>query len=123
MRRSMLCLTLVLATAGCTDVKDLFSAHANVAAEAAGHTLSADSLASLMLEAKGARITPETAEFIANVWVDYQLFGNAVVTGVLKTDSSAVNEVMWPEITDAIGTRWHDTLMARRTAFSPTAID
>ena len=33
MRRSLLCLFLVLSTAGC---KDLFSAHANVAAEAAG---------------------------------------------------------------------------------------
>ncbi|MBW8772282.1 MAG: peptidyl-prolyl cis-trans isomerase [Gemmatimonadetes bacterium] len=123
MRRILPCLTLVLALAGCSGMKDLFSAHANVAAEAAGHTLSADSLASLMLEAKGARLTPETAEFIANVWVDYQLFGNAVVTGVMKTDSAAVNEVMWPEITEAIGNRWHDTLMARRTAISPAGID
>ena len=125
MRRILPCLTLVLAFAlgGCSGMKDLFSAHANVAAEAAGHTLTADSLASLLLEAKGARLTPETAEFIANVWVDYQLFGNAVVTGVLKTDSAAVAEVMWPEITEAIGNRWHDTLMARRTAFSPAAID
>lgn len=123
MRRSLLSLTLVLAAAGCSGMKDLFSAHANVAAEAAGHTLTTDSLASLMLEAKGARITPETAEFLANVWIDYQLFGNAVVTGVLKTDSAAVTEVMWPEITEAIGNRWHDTLMARRTTFTPTAID
>ena len=123
MRRILPCLTLVLALAGCSGMKDLFSAHADVAAEAAGHTLTADSLASLLLEAKGARLTPETAEFIANVWVDYQLFGNAVVTGVLKTDSAAVAEVMWPEITEALGNRWHDTLMARRTTFSPAAID
>jgi hypothetical protein len=46
-----------------------------------------------------------------------------VVTGVLKTDSSAVSEVMWPEITEAIGSRWHDSLMARRTVFTPAAID
>ncbi|MEO7332320.1 MAG: peptidylprolyl isomerase [Gemmatimonadota bacterium] len=104
-------------------MKDLFSAHANVAAEAAGHTLTTDSLASLMLEAKGARLTPETGEFLANLWVDYQLFGNAMVTGVLKTDSAAVAEVMWPEITEAIGGRWHDSLMAHRTSFSPGAFD
>src|SRR5437868_7239040 len=123
MRRMLPSLTLVLALAGCSGMKDLFSAHANVAAEAAGHSLTADSLASLILEAKGARLTPETAEFIANVWVDYQLFGNAVVTGVLKTDSAAVAEVMWPEITEAIGNRWHDTLMARRTTFTAAGID
>ena len=123
MRRILLCLTLVLAAAGCSGMKDLFSAHADVAAEAAGHTLTTDSLASLLLQAKGARLTPEAAEFLANIWVDYQLFGNAVVTGVLRTDSAAVAEVMWPEITEAIGNRWHDSLMARRTAFSPGAID
>ncbi|HET7041933.1 MAG TPA: peptidylprolyl isomerase [Gemmatimonadales bacterium] len=123
MRRSLLALTLVLAVAGCSGLKDLFSAHADVAAEAAGSTLSADSLASLMLEAKGARLAPETAEFLANLWVDYQLFGHAVATGKLKTDSAAVAEVMWPEITEAVGGRWHDSLMARRTAFSPSAFD
>jgi len=73
MRRILPCLTLVLALTGCSGMKDLFSAHANVAAEAAGHTLTADSLASLMLEAKGARLTPETAEFIANVPVIYKI--------------------------------------------------
>src|SRR6478672_7996414 len=99
MRRSMLALTLVLAAAGCSGMKDLFSAHANVAAEAAGSTLTADSLASLMLEAKGARLAPETAEFLANLWVDYQLFGHAVARGKLKADSATVAEVMWPEIT------------------------
>lgn len=123
MRRSLLCLTLVLAVAGCSGMKELFSAHANVAAEAAGTTLTADSLGSFMLEAKGARLTPETADFLANLWVDYQLFGHAVASGRLKTDSAAVAEVMWPEITEAVGSRWHDSLMARRTAFSATAFD
>lgn len=123
MRRPLLALSLVLTLAGCSGMKDLFTAHANVAAEAAGHTLSTDSLASLMLEAKGARLAPETAEFLANLWVDYQLFGNAVVTGVLKTDSAAVQEILWPEITEALGSRWHDTLMARRTMFGAGAVD
>lgn len=123
MRRSLLCLSLVLAVSGCSSMKDLFSAHANVAAEAAGRELSADSLASFMLTAKGARLTPETAEFLANLWVDYQLFGQAAANGALKTDSAAVVEVMWPEITDAVGARWHDTLMARRTSFTPAMFD
>ena len=123
MRRPMLALTLVLAAAGCSGMKDLFSAHANVAAEADGSTLTADSLASLMLEAKGARLAPETGEFLASLWVDYQLFGHAVAKGTLKTDSAAVAEVMWPEITEAVGGRWHDTLMARRTVFTAAAFD
>jgi hypothetical protein len=120
MRRSLLCLFLVLSTAGC---KDLFSAHANVAAEAAGQTLTTDSLAALLAQAKGARLTPETAEFLANLWVDYQLFGNGLATGMIKTDSATVVEVMWPEITEAVGTRWHEQLMASRTAFTPAALD
>lgn len=123
MRRSMLALTLVLAAAGCSGMKDLFSAHADVAAEADGSTLTADSLASLMLEAKGAQLKPETAEFLANLWVDYQLFGHAVANGNLKGDSAAVAQVMWPEITEAVGGRWHDSLMARRTSFTPAEFD
>ncbi len=123
MRRSLLCLTLALFATGCTGAKDLFSAHANVAAEAAGQTLTADSLAGLLTTAKGARITPETAEFLANLWVDYQLFGVGLIDGTIGTDSATVVEVMWPEITETIGTRWHEQLMAKRTAFSPSAID
>lgn len=123
MRRPMLALSLVLSLAGCSGMKDLFTAHANVAAEAAGHTLSSDSLASLMLEAKGARLAPETAEFLANLWVDYQLFGDAVLAGTFKADTTAVQEILWPEITEALGSRWHDTLMARRTMFGASAVD
>lgn len=123
MRRSLLCLTLALTATGCTGMSDMFSAHSSVAAEAAGHVLTPDSLATLMIEAKGARMTPETGEFLANLWIDYQLFGNAVATGSLKTDSAAVSEVMWPEISEAIGARWHDTLMAHRTTFGPATFD
>lgn len=123
MRRSLLCLTLALFATGCSGAKDLFSAHANVAAEAAGQTLSADSLAGLLTTAKGARITPETAEFLANLWVDYQLFGAGLIDGTIGTDSASVVQVMWPEITEMIGTRWHEQLMAKRTAFTPAAID
>ena len=123
MRRSLLSLTLALTAVGCTGLSDMFSAHSNVAAEAAGHVLTPDSLANLMLEAKGARMTPETGEFLANLWIDYQLFGNAIATDGLKTDSVTVAEVMWPEISEAIGARWHDTLMAHRTAFGPGTCD
>jgi len=123
MRRSLLCLTLALFAAGCSGAKDMFSAHANVAAEAGDQTLSADSLAGLLQAAKGARLTPETAEFLANLWVDFQLFGAGIADGTIGTDSATIVRVMWPEITEAIGTRWHDQLMEKRTAFSASGID
>lgn len=123
MRRSLLCLTLALFAAGCSGAKDMFSAHANVAAEAAEQTLTADSLASLLQAAKGARLTPETAEFLANLWVDFQLFGTGIAEGKIAADSATIVRVMWPEITEAIGTRWHDQLMEKRTAFTPAGID
>jgi hypothetical protein len=123
MRRSLLCLTLALFAVGCSGAKDMFSAHANVAAEAADQTLSADSLAALLQAAKGARLTPETAEFLANLWVDFQLFGTGIAEGKIGTDSATIVQVMWPEITEAIGTRWHDQLMEKRTAFTPAGID
>lgn len=122
MRRIVLCLGLV-AAAGCGSVKGMFSAHAREAASASGQVLTPDSLAAILGRLKGARLAPETAEFVANIWVDNQLFGQALADNKLATDSAAVAEVMWPEITERIGSAWHDTLLARRTALTPASAD
>jgi hypothetical protein len=109
--------------AGCDRARDLFTAHADTAAEAAGQELTAERLAQIMSSAKAVRITLEAADLVANVWIDYMLLAEAVVRGELPVDSASVAEAVWPEVAEIKGTRWHDTLMARRSTMPPTAVD
>lgn len=125
MRRNViLAAVLAIGLAGCANFRDLFSAHADVAAEAAGQQLPAKRLAQILSAGgKGVKVNRETADFIANVWVDYALLGQAVATGKLPVDSVSVAEAVWPEISELKGTHWHDTLMARRATVSAAAVD
>jgi hypothetical protein len=116
-------LVLCGSLAGCDRARDLFTAHAGTAAEAAGRELTAERLAEIMGSAKSVRPTAEAADLVANVWIDYSLLAQAVVRGELPVDSASVAEAVWPEVAEIKGTRWHDTLMARRSALPPTAVD
>jgi hypothetical protein len=113
----------ILAAAGCSNFRDLFSAHADVAAEAAGQTLPTERLAEMLGKAKGAQLTTETADFMTSVWVDYTLFSQAVADGSVNVDSTGLAEVLWPEIAEARSAHWYDTLIARRTSLPPTVAD
>jgi hypothetical protein len=126
MRRTLLFALLVgsTATAGCSGFRDMFSAHANTAAEAAGLELTPKRLSEIVWGAtKGQRMTQQTAEFLANAWVDYALFAVAASEGKLPTDSASVADAMWAELAELRGTHWHDTLMARRVGPEDKAAD
>ena len=125
MRRNVILVAvLAIGLVGCGNFRDLFSAHADLAAEAGGQQLTAQRLAQIVSSGgKGVRINRETADFVANVWVDYALLGQAVAQGKLPVDSASVAEAVWPEISELKGTHWHDTLMTRRAGVSDAAID
>lgn len=113
----------VVAVVGCDNFRDLFSAHAEVAAEAAGRELSAERLAHIMGDTKQIRVTRDAADFVANIWVDYTLFAQALADGVNLSDSAAVRETMWPQIAMIRADRWFDTLLSRKLDLSPQATD
>jgi PPIC-type PPIASE domain len=127
MRRPVLTLILLsgLALAGC-NFRDLFSAHADVAAEAGSLDLSAQRLAEMIgsvTKGQRQRVTRETADFITDTWVDYALFSQAVALRQLPVDSASVSEAVWPELAELKGTHFHDTLMSRRAGVSDSAAD
>jgi hypothetical protein len=126
MRRTLLPALLVATTAiaACSGFRDMFSAHANVAAEAAGLELTPKRLSEIVFAAtKGQRLTQQTTEFLTNAWVDYALFAVAASEGKLPTDSASVADAMWPDLAELRGTHWHDTLMARRVGPEDKAAD
>jgi hypothetical protein len=118
--------SLLLFSAGvsaCEKSRDLFSAHADVAAEAGDQKLSAERLGQILSTGKGIKPSHETATFVANIWIDYALFNQAAADNKLPLDSAGIAQVVWPELAELRGSHWHDTLMARRSKFSPTAAD
>ena len=95
-----------------------------MAAEAGSQQLPAQRLAQILSSGgKGVKVNRETADYVANVWVDYALFGQAVVHGKLPLDSASVADAVWPEISELKGTHWHDTLMAHRGSVTDAAVD
>jgi hypothetical protein len=115
---------LVTGLGGCSNFRDLFSAHADTAAEAGGQELSSQRLAEILAAGgKGVKLDRETAAFVANIWVDYALFGQAVARGKVPTDSASVADAVWPELSELKGTHWHDTLVAHRAAIDTSSVD
>ncbi len=128
MRRSVLALLLLsgVGLTGCSNFSDLFSAHADVAAEAGALELPVQRLADMIAgvtKGQRQRVTRETADFLADTWVDYALFSQAVALNRLPTDSASVAEAVWPDLAELKGTHFHDTIMNRRAAMSDSAAD
>lgn len=125
MRREMILVAGVVAlTVGCGK-GGLFSAHSDRAARAAGQELSAEQLAGLLSASPNAKqdLKPEAVEFVANLWVDYTLFAQALATNKMTVDSALVAEAMWPMIAEREATQWRDSIVAKRAAVSATSLD
>src|SRR5918995_6275792 len=116
-------LLLVAGLNGCSSFRDLFSAHADVVAEAGDQKLTPARLAEIMISGKGVQPNRDAANFLANVWIDYALFAQAVANGKLPLDSASIAEAVWPQLAELKGSHWHDTLMARRSVVPPNAAD
>jgi hypothetical protein len=116
----LLALALVPAVAGC---RDALSAHADEAASAEGQVLGVERLATLMAGAKGLKPSAQSARDVANFWVDFTLFSQAVAEGTVFTDSATIAAAMWRELTEIKGTHWYDSLMAMRTSVTSDAAD
>lgn len=122
MRRGLLAIGLIGLTA-CGSAKDLFRSRADVAASAGGTRLSAERLGDLLVAARGAPLNTQTAEAVANLWLDYALVAQAFARGDSLTDSATVLAVHWPEVAELKTNRWHEMLLARNVTVSPATTD
>lgn len=103
-----------LALAGCTALRDAFTAHPDAAARAAGQTLSVERLAELAARAKGFPLQPTNLSKLAGVYVDFTLFAMAMADGPSLSDSGVVAQVMWPAVSQLKFSRFHERLAAGR---------
>src|SRR5690349_22571864 len=80
---------------GCSGLKDALNAHTDWVARAGNAELAVTKLATLLGKSR-APIRKDIAKSMANVWIDYQLLGNAAAHNDSLNDSKAIDDVMWP---------------------------
>src|SRR5258706_7580424 len=86
----------VLPLAGCSALRDAFSAHAQVAGTAAGQTLTGDPLAHVVGRAQRIPIPPDVLTGVANVYLDYAVFASQLRRGRGLHHSALGLPAPWP---------------------------
>jgi hypothetical protein len=123
LRRLAVLSAAALSLAGCSNFRDLFTAHADVVARAAGQELTATRLAELLAPQKVVQLRREVLDRVADLWVDYQLFGEALASGDSLTDSATVMAASWPAVMQRLANHLHDSLISARATLTDRQVD
>lgn len=123
LRRLAVLSATALALAGCSNFRDLFSAHADVVARAAGQELTAAHLAELLAPQKAVQLRREVIDRIADLWVDYQLIGQAVANRDSLTDTATVMAASWPAVMQRLANQLHDSLITSKATLTERQVD
>jgi peptidyl-prolyl cis-trans isomerase D len=123
LRRLAVLSATALALAGCSNFRDLFSAHADVVARAAGQELTAGHLAELLAPQKAVQLRREVMDRIADLWVDYELIGLAVANGDSLTDTATVMAASWPAVMQRLANQLHDSLITSKATLTGQQVD
>src|SRR5438046_4443068 len=113
MRRLGLVLA-VLALAGCTALRDAFSAHPQVAGSAAGQTLTVARLGELAGRAKKVPLRPQALTSLTTIYLDYAVFAHELARGRDMDASALVLQANRPNVPQPRAEHYHDQLLAAR---------
>src|SRR5689334_17947185 len=103
----------------CSGLKDALNAHTDWVARAASTELTVTKLATLLGRSR-APIRKDIAKSMSNVWIDYQLLGNAAAHNDSLNDSKAIDDVMWPAIANMKARKWYQ-IVSRNWGVEDTA--
>ncbi len=113
----------VCALAGCSGLRDALSAHQDVVARVGSQELTVNQLAELIAPVKQVPLRREIVDRLADIWVDYQLLGQAAARGDSLLDSATVMAANWPAVMQRIADRYHDTVIAVRAQVTARQVD
>lgn len=97
--------------AACEGFKEALTAHVDVAARAESQELSVERLAEMIGNTEFP-ITPEFARTLSGLWVDYQLLAHAAAQGDSLKDTTRLDRVLWPMISEARVNAFHEQMVA-----------
>jgi len=89
-------LAATFALTACAGLKDALTAHVDTVARAGGQELTVQRL-SAMMAAANAPARKDVAMAITNIWVNYQLLGEAAARGDSMNDPKLIEEGMWAQ--------------------------
>jgi PPIC-type PPIASE domain len=113
----------LVALAGCSGLKDAVTAHQDVVARAGGQQLTVNQLAQLIAPVKQIPLSRTVVDRIADVWVDYQLLGQAAASGDSLLDSATVAAANWPVVMQRIANHYHDSTIVAGVKVSGAEVD
>src|SRR5256885_9181038 len=116
-------LLVVFAAAGCGSLKDGFSTHPAAAAGAGDQELTVERLAELAARVKGMPLQNDNLTRLADVWIDYALFGQALAAGQRFDDTVTLTQTMWPAVSQLRWDHFHDRLVSGRGPLTATQGD
>jgi hypothetical protein len=96
-RFASVALLALLALPACGALKDAMTAHVDVVARAGNQELTVDQLASMMANSQ-VPLRPDVARTIAQIWVNYQLLGQAGALGDTLGTTADADAGMWSAI-------------------------
>lgn len=100
-------LVALLAATACDGLKEAMTAHVDVVARAESHELSVQRLADMMGKSS-VPVTPQVARSLADLWVSYQLVGQAAARGDSLADTTLIDQVMWSVYASSRTQKWAD---------------
>ncbi len=110
MKRTFAIVMIVGVLVACEGFKKAMGAHADTVAKAGSQELTVDRLSALLSQAK-VPVNADIAKAITNVWVDYQLLGEAAAHNDSLSDPKAVEDALWPIIAQMRAGKWHDQVV------------
>jgi len=113
----------VFALAGCAGMRDALTAHQDVVARAAGQELTVDQLAAAIAPAKNVPLRREIVDRVADLWVNWQLLGQAVARGDSLLDSATIYAANWPQVAQRLADHLHEAMIVSKVQLSPRAVD
>lgn len=116
-------LLFVVTLAGCDGLRDAFTGHQDVVAKVGDHELTAEMLANTLANAKQVPLRREVMSRITDIWIDYQLVGQAVASGDSLLDSATVEAANWPLVAQRLAGRLRDSLIVGRSRLTDAQID
>jgi peptidyl-prolyl cis-trans isomerase D len=103
-------LTLSFGVAACQGLKEALTAHVNVAAKAGSQELTVEQLSKLLAGVQ-VPVTPDIAKAIANIWVDYQLLGEAAAKNDTLNDPKLVDDALWAFLAQQRVGKYHEQIV------------
>src|SRR2546421_347401 len=113
----------VLALAGCSALRDAFSAHPEVVGSAAGQTLTVARLGELAGRAKKVPLRPQALTSLTTIYLDYAVLAHELASGRDMDDSALVLQANWPNVAQLRWEHYHDQLIAVRARLTRDQTD